>query len=72
MFFVSIRFAFLLLLIGVSAPAVAWGPEGHRIVAEVAESHLTATTKRHVRELLGNDDLAAVSTWADEVRPQRP
>lgn len=63
---------FFLLLISITAPAFAWGPEGHRAVAEVARSRLTATTRRHVRELLGNDDLAAVSTWADEVRGQRP
>ncbi len=50
----------------------AWGPEGHRIVADIAKLHLTEPTKRHIRELLGNDDLAAISTWADEVRPQRP
>ena len=50
----------------------AWGPEGHRIVADIARSHLTEITKQHIRELLGHDDLAAVSTWADEIRPQRP
>jgi hypothetical protein len=69
---VSVRFAFFFLLISVTTPALAWGPEGHRIVAEVAESHLTATTRLHIRELLGYDDLAKISTWADEVRPQRP
>ena len=50
----------------------AWGPEGHQIVADIARSRLTETTKHHIRELLGNDDLAAISTWADEIRPQRP
>lgn len=68
----STCFALFLLLISVSVPAFAWGPEGHQFVADVARSRLTATTKRHIRELLGNDDLAAISTWADEVRPQRP
>ena len=63
---------FFLLLIATATPSFAWGPEGHQFVADVARSRLTATTKRHIRELLGNDDLAAISTWADEVRPQRP
>src|SRR5258708_3540217 len=58
---------FLLLLLCLAKPAPAWGPEGHQFVADVARSRLTATTKRHIRELLGNDDLAAISTWADEV-----
>jgi hypothetical protein len=68
---VTIRSA-LFFLVCISTPALAWGPEGHQIVADIARSHLTATTKRHARELLGNDDLAAISTWADEVRGQRP
>jgi hypothetical protein len=61
-----------LLLIGIATPSLAWGPEGHRIVADIARSHLTETAKSQIRELLGNDDLAAVSTWADEVRAERP
>jgi nuclease S1 len=70
--FVTRRTALLIVLICVSAPLFAWGPEGHKIVADIARSHLTEITKQHIRELLGNDDLAAVSTWADEIRPQRP
>ena len=64
--------AALVLLLAISTPAFAWGPEGHQIVADIAKSHLTETTRRHIRELLGNDDLAAISTWADEVRAERP
>jgi hypothetical protein len=41
-------------------------------VADIAKSHLTETTRRHIRGRLGNDDLAAISTWADEVRAERP
>jgi hypothetical protein len=66
------RATLFFLLISISAPAFAWSPEGHQAVADVARSRLTTTTRSHIRELLGNDDLAAISTWADEVRPQRP
>jgi hypothetical protein len=52
-------------------PLLAWGPEGHRVVAEVTEHHLTAAAKRQVRDLLGTDDLASISTWADEIKNQR-
>ncbi len=62
----------LVLFACVSTPLFAWGPEGHQIVADIARSRLTETTKHHIRELLDNDDLAAISTWADEIRPQRP
>jgi hypothetical protein len=50
----------------------AWGPEGHRVIADVARARLTPTAREQVRELLGNDDLAAISVWADDVRYDRP
>ena len=60
-----------ILSITFSLPACAWGPEGHQIVADIAQSHLIPTAKLHMRELLGDDDLAAVSTWADEIKRER-
>jgi S1/P1 Nuclease len=47
-------------------PLLAWGPEGHRVVANVAAHHLNAVAGRQIRDLLGHDDLASISTWADE------
>ena len=64
--------AVCLWLLWVSVPSCAWGPEGHRVIADVARTRLSANTLRNIRELLGNDDLAAVSTWADEIRRDRP
>lgn len=61
--------AFLLL-----APPVlyGWGPEGHHIVARIALARLTPEAKQGVQALLGTEDFVAVSTWADEIRSQRP
>lgn len=64
--------AFFISLISIAVPAFAWGPEGHQVVGDIARSHLTAAAKLEVRELLGNDDLAAVSTWPDEIKSERP
>lgn len=50
----------------------SWGPEGHRIVAAVAQDHLNETAKRNIQALLGDRSLASVATWADEVRTERP
>jgi hypothetical protein len=50
----------------------AWGVEGHHIVARIAWSQMTPATKHGVQNLLGADDFVRASTWADEVRPQRP
>jgi hypothetical protein len=64
--------AVLVLLVSVSCTSLGWGPAGHRIVADIAQSRLNPTAKLRVRELLGDDDLAAVSVWADEIKNERP
>lgn len=62
----------LLLVILPSAQSFAWGFKGHQIVADIARNHLSSTAKQNLQALLGNDDLAAITNWADEVRPNRP
>lgn len=64
--------AVFLLLVFPSTQSFAWGPKGHQIVGDIARNHLTPTTRQNLQALLGNDDLAAIANWADEVRPQRP
>ncbi len=57
------------------AQAFAWGVEGHAVVANIAEAHLTATAKAKVTQLLGTigmTHLADVASWADQVRSSRP
>jgi hypothetical protein len=66
-------------LFALSAPAFAWGPEGHRVVGDVASRYLTATAQAQVSELLKNDRLAGgepsgrrtlgeIASWADEIK----
>src|SRR6516225_2675402 len=67
--------ASLAFLLAAPLNAFAWGYEGHRIIAEIAEQFLAPQTAHQVRELLAIDNvttLADVSTWADEIRLQRP
>lgn len=64
--------ALILLLIFPCSQSFAWGSKGHRVIGDIARNHLTAAARQNLVALLGNDDLAAISTWADEVRPQRP
>jgi hypothetical protein len=47
---------------------ISWGFKGHQAVATIAENHLTPQAKVSVKELLGNQSLSDVATWADEVR----
>jgi hypothetical protein len=61
------------LLLCVAVPrGWAWGREGHRLTALVAEQYLTAETKRQIVELLHKETLADVASWADEYRAGHP
>src|SRR5437763_2202585 len=64
--------AVLVLLLSFYVPSFGWEPKGHRVVADVATHHLSAAVRRQVTLLLGSDDLASISTWADEIRNERP
>ncbi len=68
------RFAFALLfcLAAISPAAWAWGREGPRLTALVAEAYLTPATKVQVQALLGRETLAGVAPWADEYRELHP
>lgn len=68
------RLSHLLILIGSIIPttALGWGPMGHSIVGQVGSRHLTPEGKKLVREILGDQTLAQVSSWADGYRPSHP
>jgi len=56
----------LVVAIAASAPPVAaWGPQGHRLVARIAEGRLTPVARQNVRWLLDAAPLADVASWAD-------
>lgn len=53
--------------------ALAWGPDGHSIVGEIAQRRLGAHARAQVERLLGaGHSLAAEGSWSDDVRPDRP
>ncbi|WP_310619702.1 S1/P1 nuclease [Flexibacterium corallicola] len=59
-----------LVAAAVAAPqaAFAWGQDGHRITGYIAQEHLTAKAHESISEILGNETLTEVSTWADFMR----
>jgi hypothetical protein len=68
-----------LVLLAVSAPAFAWGPEGHRVVGDIAARYLSPNAQSQVSELLKGDRLADgeasgrrtlgdIASWADEIK----
>lgn len=53
-------------------PLMAWGPEGHRLVAHLAEGMLTPAAAARVQATLGpGETIASMASWADDVRPSR-
>ena len=49
--------------------AVAWGQEGHSIVAEIAQERLDDATLAKIQKLLGGPvSLASFASWADDFR----
>lgn len=58
--------AFMLLTL--TPAAHAWGPTGHRVVAEIAQRHLTPAAQAKVSNLLDGRTLADVANWPDDLR----
>jgi len=63
----------LLLLLTVLNPQIAraWGPQGHAEVGMLALQELDPTASKWTRDLLGEDDVAAINkacNWPDHVR----
>jgi hypothetical protein len=59
-------------LLALSAAAQAWSYFGHQQIAELAERQLAAPTRAAALTLLAGEaeSLAAVASWADEVRDE--
>jgi len=61
---------FLVLFALLTSNVFAWGPEGHMIVAEIAQKELSPKAKAGVTDLLRGQSLADVSNWADSIKGQ--
>ena len=58
----------LIFLILDSVPVWAWGQNGHRIVAEIAQHRLSDNAAQAISELLGGRRLTDISTEPDDLR----
>jgi hypothetical protein len=61
----------LIAALCVPLQTLAWGAEGHQVIAKLAESQLTPKARGEVNRLLAQEPdatMASVSTWADEHR----
>ncbi|MBH9538172.1 S1/P1 nuclease [Novosphingopyxis sp. YJ-S2-01] len=56
------------LAVCIPSAAQAWGQTGHRVIGELADQRINGRTRAEIEIILGSEDLAEVSTWADEER----
>ncbi len=49
-----------------------WGPEGHSIVAQIAQRQLEQGARDKLRELIGSVTLSSIASCADQVRSEEP
>jgi len=59
---------FALVVLIATPRSWAWGREGHRLTALVAEQYLTPEARAQIAELLHNQSLADIASWADDYR----
>lgn len=59
---------FLCVVLFLLAPQVtwAWGSAGHRLTGQIAKPLLTAEARAKLTEIMGTDDLAAISLYMDQ------
>jgi len=78
----------LFAILNLPTPALAWGCQGHQVIALLAEKHFTPHAFAMAASILaadpidpnlsryckegGIDAMADASTWADDIRPLRP
>lgn len=66
------RFIFLLTISACLSmnclPALAWGQEGHRIIAKIAYDNLNRKAKKQVDKILGDRGIIYHANWADEIK----
>ena len=55
----------------IPSSAFAWGKTGHRVTGEIAQQYLSRSAQKEVKRILGVEDLAEASAWADFMRSSR-
>lgn len=63
-----LKISFVIVLFSFPVKAMCWGQLGHRVVAEIADSYLTAKTKAEIKKILGNESIAMASNWGDFIK----
>ena len=63
-----ISLTFIIMLLTASGKVFAWGKTGHELVAQIAFHFLDDSTKKIVKQYLGNLSIEEAANWMDESR----
>jgi hypothetical protein len=64
----STKTFFLFFFLLCCSTSFGWGVTGHRVVAEIAQNHLTKKARKELQELIGRQTLALWSNWPDFIK----
>ncbi|WP_187334931.1 S1/P1 nuclease [Novosphingopyxis iocasae] len=56
------------LVMSTPSAALAWGQNGHRIIGQIAQDNIDGRSRAAIEQIIGDEDLATLSTFADEER----
>src|SRR3954467_10981216 len=48
--------------------SMAWGPTGHRVCGQIADSYLKPKARKAIQAILGYESIAIGSNWADFIK----
>lgn len=63
-----LKTSLLLTALFITYSAFCWGLTGHRVVAEIAQNHLSKKAKKEIQKIIGKETLAWWANWPDFIR----
>jgi len=63
-----VQFSVLILMTLGTTDVFGWGMTGHRVIAEIAENHLSKKAKKNISKIIGKQKLAYWANWADFIK----
>jgi hypothetical protein len=67
-FYNQVKKIFLIVLVFAPLYSFCWGVTGHRVVAEIAQRHLSKNAKRELKKIIGRENLAMWANWPDFIK----
>ena len=62
--------SFFIAVVSIPLAGFSWGAIGHRVVGQVAMSHMSKKANKNVSVVLGKEDVAMVANWMDFIKSE--